>query len=143
MLTTFDLDEHVYDAFRAGASGFLLKNVSPEDLIAAVRAVAAGDALLAPAITRRLVERFVTAPRPADAPALVSLSEREREVLTLISQARSNAEIGRALFIRPRHGEDPRRPGPRQTRAPRPHPGRRLRYESGLVNPGTAAQDES
>lgn len=143
MLTTFDLDEHVYDAFRAGASGFLLKNVSPEDLIAAVHAVAAGDALLAPAITRRLVERFVTAPRPADAPVLASLSEREREVLTLIAQARSNAEIGRALFISP---------GTVKTHVARVLAKLGLRdrihavvfaYESGLVNPGTAAQDES
>ncbi|HVA90287.1 MAG TPA: response regulator transcription factor, partial [Chloroflexota bacterium] len=95
ILTTFDLDEYVYAALRAGASGFLLKDVTPEGLIAAVRLVAAGDALLAPSITRRLVERFA---RPAATPlvvpgALSTLTPREVEVLKLIARGRSNAEI--------------------------------------------------
>ncbi len=101
ILTTFDLDEYVYAALRAGASGFLLKDLSPEQLIAAVRLVAAGDALLAPTITRRLVERFA---RPAAAPsvshqALSTLTPRELEVLKLIARGFSNAEIADALFL--------------------------------------------
>lgn len=99
MLTTFDLDKYVYDAFRAGASGFLLKNVSPEDLVAAVRAVHSGEALLAPEITRRLIERFVAAPKPADDPRLEALSDRELEVLRLVAQGRSNAEIAAQLYV--------------------------------------------
>lgn len=101
MVTTFDLDEHVYDAFRAGASGFLLKNVSPEDLVTAVWAVHAGDALLAPAITRRLIERFVTAPAPGADPRLSSLTERERDVLHHVAQGCSNSEIASTLYLSP------------------------------------------
>jgi len=101
ILTTFDLDEYVYAALRAGASGFLLKDVSPEQLIAAVRLVAVGDALLAPSITRRLVERFA---RPATAPpllhqALTTLTPRELEVLKLIARGLSNAEIAATLYL--------------------------------------------
>lgn len=101
MLTTFDADHYVYDALRAGASGFLLKDSSPDELAAAVRVVAAGDALLAPGITQRLIERFVeAAPRdPADHPLLRTLTEREREVLTLISRGLSNGEIAASLVI--------------------------------------------
>jgi DNA-binding NarL/FixJ family response regulator len=101
MLTTFDLDEYVYAALQAGASGFLLKDVSPEQLIAAVRQVAVGDALLAPSITRRLVERFARPPmQPLGSSGSVStLTPRELEVLKLIAQGLSNSEIADALFL--------------------------------------------
>jgi DNA-binding NarL/FixJ family response regulator len=101
MLTTFDLDDYVYEALRAGASGFLLKDSPRGDLVAAVRAAAAGDALLAPSVTRRLIEAFArrppeTAPSPA---RLAALTAREGEVLLLIARGRSNAEIAAALFL--------------------------------------------
>jgi len=101
ILTTFDLDEYVYAALRAGASGFLLKDVSPEQLIAAVRLVAAGDALLAPSITRRLVERFArpTVASSVSSGALSMLTPREMEVLKLMARGLSNAEIATALFL--------------------------------------------
>jgi DNA-binding NarL/FixJ family response regulator len=101
MLTTFDLDDYVYAALAAGASGFLLKDSEPEDLLRAVRVVAAGEALLAPSITRRLIENFVESrPRPpAAATALNGLTDREREVLRLMALGRSNAEIAASLFI--------------------------------------------
>src|SRR5712691_8951690 len=101
MLTTFDLDEHVYDSFHAGASGFLLKNAPPENLVAAVRTVAAGDALLAPEITRRLIEEYVSRPRMAGAVQgrLGGLSARELDVLRLIAGGLSNAEIAGRLFV--------------------------------------------
>jgi DNA-binding NarL/FixJ family response regulator/class 3 adenylate cyclase len=102
MLTTFDMDEYVYEALRAGASGFLLKDVPPEQLVAGIRAVASGDALLAPSVTRRVIEEFVR--RPPDsvrtAPAsLTELTARELEVLKLIARGLSNAEIAKELFV--------------------------------------------
>jgi DNA-binding NarL/FixJ family response regulator len=99
MLTTFDLDQYVYAALAAGASGFLLKDVSPEHLVAAVRLVRCGDALLAPSITRRLVERF--APRSAGAGGadLAALTPRELEVLGLVARGLSNAELAAALTL--------------------------------------------
>jgi DNA-binding NarL/FixJ family response regulator len=101
MLTTFDLDEYVYHALKAGASGFLLKDASREQLTGAVRAVSAGETLLAPAITRRLIEDFCRGPAPdaRAADAAARLSERELGVVRLVAQGRSNAEIAAALFL--------------------------------------------
>ncbi|MDO5735260.1 MAG: response regulator transcription factor [Propionibacteriaceae bacterium] len=99
-LTTFDLDEYIYAAVQAGASGFLLKDVSPEDLVHAVRVVARGDAMLAPSLTRRLLDRFVPTPPPGSIPAsLTTLSERELTVARLVARGLSNAEIGAELFL--------------------------------------------
>ncbi|MFC1400786.1 MULTISPECIES: response regulator transcription factor [Streptacidiphilus] len=101
MLTTFDIDDYVYAALAAGASGFLLKDAPPADLIAAVRIVAAGDALLAPSVTRRLIEGFVRSRPPAlrDATRLNGLTPRETEVLGLVARGRSNSEIAGDLFL--------------------------------------------
>jgi DNA-binding NarL/FixJ family response regulator len=102
VLTTYDRDEYVYDALAAGASGFLLKDGRPEDLLAGIRTVACGDALLAPSVTRRLIGLFAQGRRPGTrpgAPALDQLTDREREVLSLIVRGLSNAEIGASLYI--------------------------------------------
>jgi DNA-binding NarL/FixJ family response regulator len=99
-LTTFDLDEYVYGAVHAGASGFLLKHVSPADLVHAVHAVARGDTILAPSLTRRLLERFAAHPLPGHRPErLHQLSEREIEVVALVARGLTNIEIGRRLFL--------------------------------------------
>jgi DNA-binding NarL/FixJ family response regulator len=99
ILTTFDLDEYVYEALRAGASGFVLKDDPAEQLLAAIRTVAGGDALLSPAITKRVIERFVRIPQTAPRKELDDLTEREFDVLRLIARGLSNAEIGKELYI--------------------------------------------
>ncbi len=142
ILTTFDLDEYVYEAIRAGASGFLLKDVEPDQLVDAIRVVARGEALLAPSVTRRLLDRFASELAPASAsppPALETLSNREREILRLVAGGLSNAEIATRLVL----GET----------TVKSHVSSVLRklglrdrvqavvlaYEAGLVRPGTQA----
>jgi DNA-binding NarL/FixJ family response regulator len=139
MLTTFDIDEYVYAALRAGASGFLLKDVAPEELLAAVRVVAGGDALLAPSVTRRLIDEFARRAAPPPTDTLDALTEREREVLALVGRGLTNDEIGRTLYMSPATAKT--------------HVGRVLTklgardrvqlvvtaYETGLVTPGEPA----
>jgi DNA-binding NarL/FixJ family response regulator len=141
ILTTFGLDTYVFDSLRSGASGFMLKDAPPEELVAAIRIVAAGDALLAPAVTRSVVEEFVRAPapQPAEATALGELTPREREVLDLLARGLSNPEICSELVI--------------SEATTKTHVARILQkldlrdrvqavifaYESGLVRPGTSA----
>jgi DNA-binding NarL/FixJ family response regulator len=137
ILTTFDLDEYVFRSLRAGASGFLLKDRPPEELLEAVRIVAAGDGLLAPSVTRRLIAEFASRPETTAPPKeLQELTDREREVLELMARGRSNAEIARDLFV--------------AETTVKTHVGRVLQklrvrdrvqavvlaYESGLVTPG-------
>ncbi len=106
IVTTFDLDEYAYDGLRAGASGFLVKDAQPEELLAGIRAVASGDAVVAPSLTRRLLDAYVhhlppsatAAPRPED-PRLATLTEREREILTVIGQGWTNTEIAERLHL--------------------------------------------
>jgi DNA-binding NarL/FixJ family response regulator len=99
ILTTFGLDEYVYEALRAGASGFVLKDDPPEQLIAAVRTVAGGDALLSPAITKRVIKQFTRLRRPAPPKELDELTAREQDILRLIADGLSNSEIGQRLYI--------------------------------------------
>jgi DNA-binding NarL/FixJ family response regulator len=100
ILTTFERDEYVFEALQAGASGFLLKNAPPEELLRAVRVVAAGDALLAPSVTRRIIEQFAQRPvNPQLGAQLESLTQREREVLTMLARGKSNAELAAELFV--------------------------------------------
>ncbi|HEY7198395.1 MAG TPA: response regulator transcription factor [Gaiellaceae bacterium] len=142
VLTTFDLDEYVYEALRAGASGFLLKDAPAEKLVEAVRVVAAGESLLAPSVARRVVEHYTSQPRPRPElqAALGDLTDRELQVLRLVARGRSNAEIARELVV--------------SDHTAKTHVGHvlsklRLRdriqavvfaYESGLVRPGEAAE---
>ena len=137
VLTTFDLDEYVYGALAAGASGFLLKDSPPEELLHAIRVVAAGDALVAPAITRRLLEEFAARPDPTAVPAeLGSLTEREREVLVLVGRGLSNTEIAEELFlgettVKTHLGHVVQKLGLRDRVAAVV-----LAYEAGLISPG-------
>jgi DNA-binding NarL/FixJ family response regulator len=136
-LTTFDLDEYVYGALRAGASGFLLKDAPPRDLLRAIEIVAAGDALLAPSITRRLIAEFAARRDPADpSPVLDELTEREREITRLVAQGLTNNEIAGRLVISPLTAKTHvsnvlRKLGCRDRAALVA-----LAYESGLVTPG-------
>jgi DNA-binding NarL/FixJ family response regulator len=99
ILTTFDLDEYVYEALQAGASGFVLKDDPPEQLLSALRTVAAGDALLSPAVTKRVIQKFVRLPRPETPPAVDELTARELDIFRLIAEGLSNAEISERLYI--------------------------------------------
>jgi DNA-binding NarL/FixJ family response regulator len=137
ILTTFELDEYVFEAIRLGASGFLVKDTEPVDLLAGIRAVAAGDALLSPSVTRRLIEEFATKSRPArHNPALDGLTEREREVVALVGEGLSNDEIAERLVVSPATAKT------HVSRAMvKLHARDRaqlvvLAYESGLVRPG-------
>ena len=140
MLTTFDLDEYVYEALRAGASGFMLKDTPPEQLVSAIQVVASGEALLAPSITKRVIEEYARRPPPREGlpPELADLTARELDVLRLVARGRSNAEIAKELYL----GET----------TVKTHVARILQklslrdrvqavvlaYESGLVEPGAA-----
>ncbi|WP_067568962.1 response regulator transcription factor [Nocardia acidivorans] len=101
VLTTFELDEYVFEAMRAGATGFLVKHTEPADLVKAVRVVAGGDALLSPSVTKRLVEEFATHAKPTPARDFPELTDREREVMALVAEGLTNAEIAERLFMSP------------------------------------------
>lgn len=143
VLTTFDIDDYVYEAMKAGASGFLLKTAPPRQLAEAVRTVASGDALLAPTITRRLVEQFVRRPPPGARipPGLEDLTERELDVLRLLARAKSNGEIAAELVVSEATVKSHvnRILGKLQLRDRAQ--AIVLAYESGLVEPGTARID--
>ena len=137
ILTTFDLDEYVFEAIRAGANGFLVKDTEPEELLRAVRAVLAGDALLSPRITRRLIEEFAArAKDPVDVPELGALTDREREVVALVGEGLTNDEIARAADHERCHGQDAREPRHGEAGRARPRPAGRLRLRERPRPPG-------
>jgi DNA-binding NarL/FixJ family response regulator len=141
MLTTFDLNEYVYEALRAGASGFLLKDVMPEDLIAAVRVVAAGDGLIAPTITKRLIEQFArTAPPSAPPPGLEELTPRELEVLKLVARGLTNNEIADELVLSQATVKTHVKRILSKLEARDRVQAVVMAYEAGLVTPGDASQ---
>jgi len=141
ILTTFDLDEYVYEALRAGASGFLLKDTEPAALLDAIRVVASGDALLAPSVTRRLIAQFAhrASPAKADIRQLDVLTEREREVLGLVARGMSNSEIAAELFISPATAKTHVSRVMMKLGARDRAQLVAIAYESGLVTPGIAA----
>jgi DNA-binding NarL/FixJ family response regulator len=137
VLTTFDLDEYVYNALRAGASGFLLKHTRPRDLLHAIEVVAAGEALIAPGITRRLIAEFAARRDPTQPPAaLTELTQREREILRLIARGQSNAEIAEHLVISPLTAKTHVRNVLRKLDCRDRAALVALAYETGLVTPG-------
>jgi DNA-binding NarL/FixJ family response regulator len=139
VLTTFDLDQYVYDALRAGASGFLLKDTRPRELLYAIEVVAAGDAMLAPTITRRLIAEFAARRDPATAiGALAELTEREREILELVARGLSNAEIASLLVISPLTAKTHVRNILRKLRCRDRAALTALAYETGLITPDSA-----
>ena len=142
ILTTFDLDEYVFSAVRAGASGFLLKDTPPAELLTAVRVVAGGDALLAPSVTRALIAEFARQPSPDDGPPpqLDLLTDREREVLVLVAQGLSNAEIAETLVVGHATAKTPVSRVLLKLGARDRAQLVMLAYESGLVVPGTTRQ---
>lgn len=134
VLTTFGLDDYIVDALRAGAADFLLKDASVEELTGAVRAVAAGDAQLSPAVTRRLLDRVagrLPSPVRVESEALESLTPRELEILGMLAAGRTNAEIAADLFVAEATVKTPRLQRPRQARPAQPHPGADLRLRVG------------
>jgi DNA-binding NarL/FixJ family response regulator len=137
IVTTFGLDDYVFEAIRSGASGFLVKDTEPEALVEAVRVVAGGDALLSPSVTRQLIEEFAArAKEPQATAALEALTNREREVVALVAEGLSNEEIARRLFISPATAKTHVSRAMRELRA---HDRAQLvviAYESGLVRPG-------
>ena len=136
ILTTFDLDEYVYAALRAGASGFLLKDTPPADLLAAIRIVAAGDALLAPSVTRKLIREFARQPPASPRPSLGVLTDREQDVLARVARGLSNAEIvDRAVHIAG-HRQDPREPAADQAGRAGPRAAHRRRVRVRVRDPG-------
>jgi DNA-binding NarL/FixJ family response regulator len=140
MLTTFDLDEYVYEALHAGASGFLLKDTPPEQLVAAIFVVAAGDALLSPAVTRRVIEQYVSGPSPSrqPPPGLDELTARELDVLRLLARGLSNAEIARELVVSETTVKTHVAHVLQKCRLRDRVQAVVLAYESGLVQPGAA-----